>query len=104
MANTIPDAATGSRATPLHRAFVREMLMAQDVEGYVANCRAIGESFVSFFGVLGGGWGWLGLGLHKCRWSAIAYGSSVVSVHDRFCLFSGVVQMMGEEISLIIRE
>jgi pimeloyl-ACP methyl ester carboxylesterase len=43
MADTIPGAATGSRATPLHRAFVREMLMAQEVEGYVANCRAIGE-------------------------------------------------------------
>jgi pimeloyl-ACP methyl ester carboxylesterase len=43
MADTIPAAATGSRATPLHRAFVREMLMAQEVEGYVANCRAIGE-------------------------------------------------------------
>jgi pimeloyl-ACP methyl ester carboxylesterase len=44
MADTIPGAATGSRATALHRAFVREMLMAQEVEGYVANCRAIGES------------------------------------------------------------
>jgi pimeloyl-ACP methyl ester carboxylesterase len=46
MADTIPGAATGSRATALHRAFVREMLMAQEVEGYVANCRAIGEFFV----------------------------------------------------------
>ena len=43
MANTIPNTATGSKATPLHRAFIREMLMAQDVEGYVANCRAIGK-------------------------------------------------------------
>jgi hypothetical protein len=43
MANTIPNVATGSKATPLHRAFIREMLMAQDVEGYVANCQAIGE-------------------------------------------------------------
>jgi hypothetical protein len=43
MANTIPNAATGSKATPLHRAFIREMLMAQEVEGYVANCRTIGE-------------------------------------------------------------
>jgi hypothetical protein len=48
MANTIPNAATGSKATPLHRAFIREMLMAQDVEGYVANCRAIGKSLCSF--------------------------------------------------------
>ena len=29
MANTIPGAATGSKATPLMRAFIREMLMAQ---------------------------------------------------------------------------
>ena len=43
MADTIPSAATGSGATSLHRAFVREMLMAQEVEGYIANCRAIGE-------------------------------------------------------------
>ena len=43
MANTIPDTATGSKATPLHRAFIREMLLAHDVEGYVANCRAIGK-------------------------------------------------------------
>lgn len=49
MANTIPNAATGSKATPLHRAFIREMLMAQDVEGYVANCRAIGKCLCSFF-------------------------------------------------------
>jgi hypothetical protein len=49
MANTIPGAATGSKATPLHRAFIREMLMAQEVEGYVANCQAIGESFISNF-------------------------------------------------------
>jgi pimeloyl-ACP methyl ester carboxylesterase len=48
MADTIPGAATGSRATALHRAFVREMLMAQEVEGYVANCRAIGELFVVY--------------------------------------------------------
>lgn len=48
MANTIPNAATGSKATPLHRAFIREMLMAQDVEGYVANCRAIGKCLCSF--------------------------------------------------------
>jgi len=41
MANTIPDAATGTNATPLHKAFIREMLMGQEVEGYVANCRAI---------------------------------------------------------------
>ncbi|RMZ89482.1 hypothetical protein DV736_g3295, partial [Chaetothyriales sp. CBS 134916] len=41
MANTIPVAATGSKATPLHRAFIREMLLGQNAEGYIANCKAI---------------------------------------------------------------
>ena len=41
MANSIPAAATGSNSTPLQRAFIREMLLSQPVEGYVANCRAI---------------------------------------------------------------
>lgn len=41
MANVIPDAATGPNATALQKSFIREMLMAQDPEGYCANCRAI---------------------------------------------------------------
>jgi pimeloyl-ACP methyl ester carboxylesterase len=41
MANTIPTSATGSRATALHRAFIREMIMAQNPDGYIANCNAI---------------------------------------------------------------
>ena len=41
MANTIPNAAPGAAATPLHRAFIREMLLAQTPEGYIANCKAI---------------------------------------------------------------
>jgi pimeloyl-ACP methyl ester carboxylesterase len=41
MADVIPTAATGPIATPLQKAFIREMLMGQDPEGYVANCRAI---------------------------------------------------------------
>jgi pimeloyl-ACP methyl ester carboxylesterase len=41
MANTIPFKATGSLATPLHKAFIREMVLAQDPRGYIANCRAI---------------------------------------------------------------
>ncbi|RMZ76410.1 hypothetical protein DV737_g4857, partial [Chaetothyriales sp. CBS 132003] len=41
MANTIPDAATGTKATPLHKAFIREMLLAQTTQGYIANCSAI---------------------------------------------------------------
>ncbi|KIX07298.1 uncharacterized protein Z518_01951 [Rhinocladiella mackenziei CBS 650.93] len=41
MANTIPNAATGSKATATQKGFIREMLMSQDPEGYIANCRAI---------------------------------------------------------------
>lgn len=41
MANTIPYRATGSLATSLHKAFIREMLLAQDPRGYIANCKAI---------------------------------------------------------------
>lgn len=49
MANTIPYAATGSRAMPLHKAFIREMLMAQEPEGYIVNCQAIGEFAILLF-------------------------------------------------------
>jgi pimeloyl-ACP methyl ester carboxylesterase len=41
IANTIPNAATGPAATALQKAFIREQLLAQDPEGYIANCRAI---------------------------------------------------------------
>lgn len=41
MANTIPNGATGSKATATQKGFIREMLMAQDPAGYIANCRAI---------------------------------------------------------------
>lgn len=41
MANAIPNAATGPKTNALQKSFIREMIMAQDPEGYVANCRAI---------------------------------------------------------------
>jgi pimeloyl-ACP methyl ester carboxylesterase len=41
MANSIPSAATGPNTTALQKAFIREMIMAQDPQGYIANCRAI---------------------------------------------------------------
>lgn len=44
MANTIPYAATGPETTPTTKAFIREMLLAQSVEGYVLNCKAIEEA------------------------------------------------------------
>ncbi|KAK4941634.1 hypothetical protein LTR10_018512 [Elasticomyces elasticus] len=41
MANTIPNAATGPSASALQKAFIREQLLSQSTEGYIANCRAI---------------------------------------------------------------
>lgn len=41
MANAIPNSATGKRATALQKGFIREMLLAQEPDGYIANCRAI---------------------------------------------------------------
>lgn len=41
MANTIPSAAVGSRSDPLQRAFIRELLLGQNPQGYAALCRAI---------------------------------------------------------------
>ncbi|KAK5047818.1 hypothetical protein LTR84_006483 [Exophiala bonariae] len=41
MANSIPHGATGPKATATQKGFIREMLLAQDPDGYIANCRAI---------------------------------------------------------------
>jgi pimeloyl-ACP methyl ester carboxylesterase len=41
MADTVPQAAVGSRASPLASAFIRELLLAQDPTGYCNNCRVI---------------------------------------------------------------
>lgn len=41
MANSIPNGATGPNATATQKGFIREMLLAQDPEGYIANCHAI---------------------------------------------------------------
>lgn len=40
MASTIPNS-VGLKATSLHKAFVRELLMGQDVEGYSAMCKCV---------------------------------------------------------------
>ncbi|KAK6462782.1 Alpha/Beta hydrolase protein [Scheffersomyces coipomensis] len=39
--NVIPFAATGSACNPLKKAFIRQLILSQTVEGYVANCAAI---------------------------------------------------------------
>ncbi|KAJ8111063.1 hypothetical protein OPT61_g6246 [Boeremia exigua] len=41
MADTIPQAAVGSKASPLASAFIRELLLGQDPAGYCSNCRVI---------------------------------------------------------------
>lgn len=44
LANSIPQMATGSKASPVVRAFIRELLLAQDKWGYVSNCRVIADA------------------------------------------------------------
>jgi pimeloyl-ACP methyl ester carboxylesterase len=41
MADSIPQAAVGTKASPLVKAFIRELLLAQDPAGYISNCRVI---------------------------------------------------------------
>ena len=41
LASSIPEAATGSSSTPLQRAFIRELLLSQNAEGYASLCRVI---------------------------------------------------------------
>ncbi|KAL2868035.1 alpha/beta fold hydrolase [Aspergillus lucknowensis] len=44
LANTIPNQATGSEATPLARSFIRELVLGQNPKGYAALCRAIANA------------------------------------------------------------
>lgn len=41
MADTIPRAAVGNKASPLAKTMIRELLLSQDPVGYVSNCRVI---------------------------------------------------------------
>jgi pimeloyl-ACP methyl ester carboxylesterase len=41
MANTIPSSAPAKKASPLVRAFMRELLLGQNPAGYISNCRVI---------------------------------------------------------------
>lgn len=41
MADTIPFSAPGQKASPLVRAFIRELLLGQTVPGYLSHCRVI---------------------------------------------------------------
>lgn len=44
MADAIPRAATGSRATSLHHAFIRALLLSQSSAGYISLCNAIAKA------------------------------------------------------------
>lgn len=44
MANTIPFAAVGETASPVAKAFIRELLLGQDKWGYLSNCRVIASA------------------------------------------------------------
>lgn len=44
MADSIPAAATGKAAQPVHQAFIRALLLSQKPEGYASLCRVIAEA------------------------------------------------------------
>ncbi|KAK9310990.1 hypothetical protein V1524DRAFT_412161 [Lipomyces starkeyi] len=44
--------ATGSRSTPLHHAFIRELISRQDPKGYIATCRVIAGAPTPDFSVV----------------------------------------------------
>ncbi|PNP51723.1 hypothetical protein THARTR1_07720 [Trichoderma harzianum] len=46
LADVIPIVGTASSSTPLQRAFIRTLLLAQTTEGYIANCKAIASALV----------------------------------------------------------
>jgi len=45
MANTVPYSAVGSKAQPIHHAFIREVLLAQNPAGYISMCRVIANAW-----------------------------------------------------------
>ncbi|KAL2803201.1 alpha/beta hydrolase [Aspergillus granulosus] len=52
LANSIPDAATGSKSTPLARSFIRELVLSQNPKGYAALCRAIANAPMVDYGAI----------------------------------------------------
>lgn len=46
MADTVPTGATGSRATPLQQAFIRQLLLSQNPKGYQSMCKVIRDAKV----------------------------------------------------------
>ncbi|KXT15489.1 hypothetical protein AC579_3372 [Pseudocercospora musae] len=41
LANTVPEAATGSKSTPLMRAMIRELILNQEPKSYASHCDAV---------------------------------------------------------------
>ncbi|KAK0762879.1 hypothetical protein N5P37_004402 [Trichoderma harzianum] len=46
LVDVIPIVGTASSSTPLQRAFIRTLLLAQTPEGYIANCKAIASASI----------------------------------------------------------
>lgn len=46
MADTVPMGGTGSRATPLQQAFIRQLLLSQNPKGYQSMCKVIRDAKV----------------------------------------------------------
>ncbi|CZT43520.1 related to alpha/beta hydrolase [Rhynchosporium secalis] len=44
LANTVPTAATGTKSTPLHHAFIRSLILGTSSEGYISLCNAIANA------------------------------------------------------------
>lgn len=44
MADTIPQAATGSKSSSTHKAFIRALLLSQKEAGYNSLCQAIAQA------------------------------------------------------------
>lgn len=44
LADTIPVAATGSKAKPIHRAFIRALILSQSPAGYISLCQTISNT------------------------------------------------------------
>ncbi|KAH8819118.1 alpha/beta hydrolase fold family protein [Xylogone sp. PMI_703] len=44
MADSVPQAATGSKSTSTHHAFIRALLLSQDPKGYISICKVIANA------------------------------------------------------------
>jgi len=53
MADTVPNAAMGKKASELSRAMIRELLLGQTVEGYIGNCGVIANAEVPEYESIG---------------------------------------------------